>query len=394
MRKKLYRLLPTATVFLIAISCSNENPNITSDGKATCSDGVQNGNEMGIDCGWACSNSCYEINGLEGEIVSKVILDNSVEYKLTGPLLVRDSGELEIREGTIIKAIPGKNAYIAVTQGGKIYVYGKKESPVVITSDSANPEPGDWGGLVICGKAPTNTGSPSRSGTVDIFYGGDDPLDSSGVLRYLRVEYTGAAFSNSNIFNGISFYGVGSQTSVEHVQVYNGLGDAFAFFGGTVNSQWLTGSKMGKNAFFMTDGWNGKGAFWYASEIVRSGIKMANNKANATAPPMTTGQISDISIIGPVTEGALQYADGGGVFTLNNIYTAGVNLGINLAENTLLKVDEGNLNIAPIEFDNVESGFEITNYSDNTFFYSEGDTSGAGNKGSIPDWAVGWTKGL
>ncbi len=389
------------SVFLILFglfltSCSNENPPLVSDVPvASCSDGVQNGYETGIDCGWTCSNSCFEVNGLEGDIVSKVILDNSNDYKLVGPLIVRDGGILEIREGTIIKATPGKNAYIAVAQGGKIFVYGKADNPVVITSDADVPMPGDWGGLVICGKAPVNTGTPSRSATADIFYGGDDPLDSSGVLQYLRIEYTGATFSNSAIFSGVSFYGVGSYTAIEHVQSFNTLGDGIAFYGGTANSKWLITTKSVKNGFFMTDGWQGVGTLWFVSGTTESGIKMANNNLDVAASPMTSGEISEVSILGPVTEGALNYSDGGGDFTLSTIYTAGIDLGIKVGANAITSVDEGRLIITPIQFDNVVPGFEITNYMGaNPQFYFEGNTVGAGSSEAIPDWALDWTTGL
>jgi hypothetical protein len=122
---------------------------------------------------------------------------------------------------------------------------------------------------------------------------------------------------------------------------------------------------------------------------------MANNDTNTTATPRTTGQISNISIIGPVSEGALNYTDGGGDFTLDNIYTSGLDFGIKVGENAFPGVDDGYLNIAPIQFDNVATSFEITNYSGaNTLFYSEGNTVGAGNSGSTPDWAMGWSKGF
>ena len=54
-------------------------------------------------------------------------------------------------------------------------------------------------------------------------YGGNDDADNSGVLKYIRLEYTGYAFDEEHEANGVSFYGVGNGTTVEHLQAYNGI---------------------------------------------------------------------------------------------------------------------------------------------------------------------------
>ena len=380
-----------AVTALFCCSCSGDGPNFVPDDEATCFDGIKNGSETGIDCGWACSNSCFEQNGLEGEVLGKVILDDRMVYRLTGPLIVRDGMELEIREGTIIMAEPGKNAHIAVAQGGKIYVYGQKDRPVVITSASDNPKPGDWGGLVICGKAPVNKNVPARSATVDIFYGGDDPEDGSGILRYLRIEYAGAPYTHSEVFNGVSFYGVGSNTTVEYVQVYKGRGGGFGFIGGTVSAKWLMATGSENNAYSINEGWIGNGTFWHASDIAGTGIRMS--KGGATHPaPTDPAHISEVSIIGPAPLGALYYEEDYGPFFLENIYTTGIGLGINVDENAVTGIDENRLYVGPVQFDEVLANFEMTNYTGTTLFYEEGASTGSGNAGALPDWSLGWSK--
>ena len=101
---------------------------------------------------------------------------------------------------------------------------------------SEKKEAGAWGGLHICGKAPINVeGGKGTSEIGDAPYGGDDAADNSGVLKYIRLEYTGYAFSEESESNGVSFYGVGNGTTVEHLQAYKGSDDGFEWFGGTVN---------------------------------------------------------------------------------------------------------------------------------------------------------------
>lgn len=394
MKKNCFNTLLISLVFFLLYSCSNDNRVDVVGEVGTCSDGIQNGFETGIDCGWTCSNTCEEKNGLEGQIVARVILDNTAEYKLTGPLIIRDGGELEIREGTIIKAKKDQNAYIAVAQGGKIYIFGKEDAPVIITSDAENPAPGDWGGIVICGKAPTNTGENARSELGDIFYGGSELEDSSGAIQFLRLEYTGAQFEDSATFSGISFFGVGAFTTIEHIQSSKGKGNGFTFLGGNVNPTQLISSSHQGNGVFITDGWTGNAELLHLVGNEKSGVQTSNNQTDVMANPITAGTIKNVSIVGPVTEGALLFDQGGGIGTIDNLYTNNINLGIKV-EGTVAtsRIDNGEWSINTIQFDNITQDFLATDYSGpNTSFYSEGITSGSGNGASFPDWADGWAR--
>lgn len=167
----------------------------------------------------------------------QVILNASTVYTLTGRLVVNEGAELVIPAGTVIEATGGTSSYIAVAQGGKISINGTSTNPVVMTA--SQKEPGAWGGLVVCGKAPINKGETATAEVSDLTYGGNVANDNSGVIRYLRVEYSGAAFNSEKEFNGVSFFGVGSGTTVEYVQVHEGSDDGFEFFGGTVNTKYL-----------------------------------------------------------------------------------------------------------------------------------------------------------
>ncbi|MCK0158968.1 hypothetical protein MWU65_17430, partial [Cellulophaga sp. F20128] len=177
--------------------------------------------------GWTIglSNSAATSENLEGEITGDISLNATTEYILTSSLVVKDGGSLTIPAGTTIKATGGTAAYIAVAQGAQIFINGEANNPVVMTSGEENPTAGNWGGLVIAGKAPTNKGASVTSEVADLIYGGNEPTDNSGSITYLRVEYTGATYSNDKEFNGVSLFGVGSGTTFEYVQSYNGGDD-------------------------------------------------------------------------------------------------------------------------------------------------------------------------
>ncbi len=387
-------------MFLAAISViftCTEDENLGEEGPiATCFDGIMNGAEEGVDCGGTCVIVCPQGNQLEGEIVVTLELDPSVEYLVTGPLLIRDGAKLLIPAGTVIKVQPDVNAYIAFAQGGQIFANGQPDNPIIFTSNADVPTPGDWGGIIFAGKAPINTSTVDRTEILDIFYGGTETDDTSGVMKYLRVEYAGAEFDETKQFNAFSFYGVGAFTTCNYVQAVHCLGDGFKFIGGSINPKWMVATGIVGNGFHITDGWNGQGDSWYISDVNKAGIKIGNNPVNEGLSPITTGSLKNVSIIGPLAEGAIQYTNGGAMTTFENIYTSGIDLGINVVgDGAISQIDMGNLIINSIQFADPGVGFNATNYSGtNSAFYTIGTTIGAGNEAELPTWASSWTTGF
>ena len=379
----------------VVFTCSNKEP-IKIGPIASCFDGIMNGAETGIDCGGTCVIVCPPSDTLQGEIVSILELNASVEYLLTGPLLIRDGASLLIPAGTVIKVEPGINAYIAIAQGGQIRANGQSDNPIVITSNAANPAPGDWGGLIFAGRAPINTKTVDRTEIIDIFYGGTSENDSSGVLKYLRVEYAGAQFDAYMKFSAISFYGVGAFTTFNYVQVIHALGDNIKLIGGTINPKWIVSTNTNENAFHITDGWNGQGDSWYIKDIQKAGIKIGNNPEIEDLSPLTMGTLQNISIIGALPDGAINYGNGGAMVTFNNVFTSELTLGINVnGQAAATQIDMNSLTINTIQFANPSNGFMPTNHTGtNTTFYTEVNNLGAGNEDGLPSWAMGWTTGL
>ena len=318
MKKQLFTLLILAFTIVFVFSCKDDDTYIS---EATCFDGIQNGDETGVDCGGSSCQDCVTTT-LSGDVFDNVTLDASQEYELTGAYTIMDGASLTIPAGTVIKATGGTASYIAVAQGGQIFINGTSSSPVVMTSGSSSPAAADWGGLVVCGKAPTNVGSTATSEVADLTYGGSISDDNSGSIRYLRIEYTGATFNSSKEFNGLSLFGVGSGTTVEYVQSFEGGDDGIEFFGGTVNGKYLVSTNSGDDSIDFADGWSGTGEYWYISGGAKAGIEGSNNGDNGDAAPVTNATLSNITVVGPVTEGALYFKEGGGNFTIDNFYTA------------------------------------------------------------------------
>ena len=160
-------------------------------------------------------------------------LSETYEYLLRGAVFVKNGAILTIEPGVKIYGEQATNGTLIIAQGSKIMAEGTASAPIVMSSDAfeGSRARGQWGGLIINGSAPTNQGVTFGEGDTGAF-GGNDPTDSSGVLRYVRVEYAGIEFSPDNELNGIAFQGVGSGTVVDHVQVHMNQDDGVEMFGG------------------------------------------------------------------------------------------------------------------------------------------------------------------
>lgn len=397
MKKTLLTYLGAGILLIIFYSCSTkETTPIIDEETATCYDGILNGGEITIDCGGVCIGFCAldSIGILEGELGYSLSLDANVIYTLRGPYLLREGAQLNIPAGTIIKADTG--AYIAIAQGARLNAFGQPNNPVVITSNAENPAPGDWGGIVICGTAPRQQLGIGRTEIIDIFYGGTEQEKSSGVFRNLRIEYAGETGINNQHFDGIAFYAVGSQTTINDVQVYESLGNGIRFIGGYADASNLVVNNSGKSSIVLKNDWSGNGDSWYLKNGALSGIEITSDDELEGVNTAILNTINNISIIGPSYASAISFTAGGGIFIFNDLYTIEMIKGINIAGvTTASQIDQGYLTINSIQFQNPSSGFITTNYNgSNTTFYTVNETMGAGNKNSKPEWANGWTIGL
>lgn len=249
-------------------------------------------------------NGTEESYVLDKDITVNVTLETGKNYTLNGGIHVKAGATLTIQPGVTITAKhDGTVDYILVEQGAKIDAQGTASQPIVMTSEKK--EAGAWGGLHICGYAHTNNGSGS-SEIGNAPYGGNNDADNSGTLKYIRLEYTGYAFDEEHEANGVSFYGVGNGTIVEHLQAYKGSDDGFEFFGGSVNVKYLVATSCSDDSFDWTEGWNGKAQFLVAYQEGETSLGYAcdclmecdNNGTNFAATPVAHPVIANATLIG------------------------------------------------------------------------------------------------
>lgn len=359
-------------------------------------------------------SSTFEVNpsDFKGNINDgEVILNANTVYNLTGALVVRDGATLTIPAGTEIHATGGTAAYIAVAQGGKIFINGTANNPVIMTSGNTTPAPGDWGGLVICGKAPINTvsggASTAQSEVADLTYGGTIANDNSGSIRYLRLEYTGANFSATKEFNGVSLFGVGSGTVFEYVQCYHGSDDGFEFFGGTVNTSNLVSLGNEDDQFDWTEGWNGTNTNWYGKLAFgrgNRGIEADNYEFGFANTPISNPSITNLTLVGPgSTADAVIYTENQGLklrrgtkALFTNVVLSGWKTGVDVEHDETIAFVGTALKVTNYEFTDIATntkGKKTDASSADVSAILTGTTtaSGAGNGSTLPSWATGWT---
>lgn len=351
-------------------------------------------------------------NNLTGEIKSGNVTLTDGTYKLTGKLIVANGAKLTIKAGVKIEATALGSGqfdavrYIAVAQGGQIFVEGTSSNPVIMTAETQKP--GSWGGLVICGKAPINKGTTATAEVSELTYGGSDANDNSGSIKYLRIEYSGYSYNADKEFNGLSLFGVGKGTTIDYVQVHEGSDDGFEFFGGTVDTKHLIvtnfASEVGDDLFDWTEGWNGTNENWYGKRTNggNRGIEADNNSNNHMAAPIANPTIKNITLIGNNGGGenhAMKLRVGTKA-NFDNVVLSNFGTGFDVEHDEGIGyVASGELKATRVKFDNIttKSKGKKTDgaAADVSAIFTEDTTAtGAGNGTATPTWAAGWTVGL
>ena len=288
---------------------------------------VQNAFEQGLAVD--VSNEFPEITGrpvyrLNADITftSDVTLTNDAFWALSGRVAVGndnvDNATLYIQEGTTLFGEQGED-FLVVRRGSQIEALGSVDAPITMTSvqDVTGQETGigQWGGLVLLGRAPANScGDQVGETTADELancgvsaegdagqFGGTDPQDNSGTLNYVIVQYAGRTLGNGDELNGISFAGVGSSTFVDFIQVHQNLDDGIEFFGGTVNVSHVVLTEIGDDSFDWSFGWTGNAQFVLIRQGEDNGdnaFESDNSEFDALATPLTNPSVANVTILG------------------------------------------------------------------------------------------------
>lgn len=306
-----------------------------------------------------------------GEISANTTWSASKIYLLKGFVFVSNGATLTIEPGTIIKGDKATKGTLIITRGSKINATGTVDKPIVFTSALASGarSQGDWGGVILLGKAPVNQGTDVKieGGLVQpsgkdeklyIYYGGTDAADNSGTMKYVRIEYAGIAYSVDNEINGLTMGGVGNGTTLDYIQVYRSGDDAFEWFGGTVNAKHLLAIGTWDDDFDTDFGYSGNVQFALAQRVSTvadqsqsNGFESDNNATGTDQTPKTSAVFSNVTILGPIKAS-------GGSFNANFYH------GAQIRRNSSISI-----------LNSVISGFPIGLYIDDTKVVTANSTS-------------------
>lgn len=332
--KKIY----TFGFALLSSALLSQTPSLTPvsyRGAFPVTDGMTGTTSNDWTAGWANWDPANETYAAVDSIINSNITTNRTlspahTYQLVGNVSVTNGAELTILPGTVIRGDLATKSSLIIARGSKIHATGTATSPIVFTSNELEVDrgAGDWGGVIILGAGVTNTAcatcgtSPNVNfieGFVSTFpeieYGGNNNADNSGELQYVRIEFAGVALSstaNSEI-NGLTMGGVGSGTTLDHIQVSFSGDDSFEWFGGAVNAKHLIAFR-GLDDDFDTDfSFTGNIQFGL---IIRdeaisdaagdsNGFESDNYNPGVGRTPITKAIFSNITCVGPKRDGSV-----------------------------------------------------------------------------------------
>ncbi len=321
------------TVVFTPVDATNKNLTWESDNEsvATIADGIVTGVALGTanikaksqednTLEAVCAVTIIPSNGqqitVSGEITTNTRWYANARYFLSGFVYVKNNATLTIEPGTIIKGVSGTKGTLIIERGSKIMAQGTSSQPIIFTSDKPKGQRGygDWGGLVICGNAPTNkhdnsAGVGIAEGGIGSYYGGANVDDNSGILQYVRIEFPGiplTATANSEI-NGLTLYSVGSGTTIDHIQVSYSGDDSYEWFGGTVNSKYLVAFRGWDDDWDTDNGFVGKVQYFVslrdpasADQSQSNGFESDNDADGSILTPVTSPVFCNGSVFGPL----------------------------------------------------------------------------------------------
>jgi hypothetical protein len=255
---------------------------------------------------------------VSGAISTNTTWTNNNVYLIQGLVYVDGNATLTIEPGTVIR---GDNAVssssLVVTRGAKLIAEGTQCNPIVFTSSKApgSRAPGDWGGVILLGKAKHNLGTNiliegTSAAEPRNYHGGTDDADNSGSLKYVRIEFGGFVFAPNNEINGLTMGSVGNGTQIDYVQTSFTNDDAFEWFGGAVNCKHLVSYRNLDDDFDTDNGFSG--TVQYAIGVRDPAISDApavstsegfesDNEAGGTnqaLQPKTSGRFYNVTQIG------------------------------------------------------------------------------------------------
>ncbi len=295
--------------------------------------------------GFLLCGTGYSQTVVQGDITTDTTWSSDVLIR--GPVFVRKPATLTILPGVTAKGEKSTLGALIIEQGAKLIAVGTENHPIVFTSDQPeeNRKRADWGGLIINGYSPLNTGTYAWGEGDTGYYGCNGNTDgvndcnvndNSGTLRYVRVEYGGIQFSPDNELNGIALQGTGSGTTLDHIQIHYSKDDGLEFFGGTTNVKYILLTGIADDCFDWTHGWRGSAQFVVAQHQCDvadcdKGIEADNLANNYDAQPRSNPTLYNFTLIGDPINGNTTVSTNGIVLrrgtaaTIRNFIVQGFN---------------------------------------------------------------------
>lgn len=251
---------------------------------------------------------------ISGNILDRDIrLTNNITWVVEGKLGIggdnANPSTLQIEPGTLIVGSGDTFDHIAVSRGSRIFAEGTRSAPIVFTSpfelpgSSQQAQAKDIGGFVISGNAPANC-TPNCVSEWDPTnrYGGNDPADNSGIVRFMQVRYAGFIFTTNRELNSFTLNAVGSGTVLEYLQSYQGGDDGIEFFGGTAKVRYFIDSCGGDDGIDWDEGFTGKVQFALINQQGCAGqdhgFEVSNSPTNFDASPRSQPLIANVTVRG------------------------------------------------------------------------------------------------
>tara|TARA_B100001939_G_scaffold348212_1_gene374141 strand:+ start:6466 stop:7644 length:1179 start_codon:yes stop_codon:yes gene_type:complete len=331
-------------------------------------------------------NNC---NVISGEINEDFTINSDQCWKIRGNTYVNSGVILTIESGATITAESYSSpTYLSIRQGGKIIAQGTSDQPIRFTHEDLITE--SWSGIHINGFAQTNKNNGYASGyenTGD--YGGNNNEDNSGILKYIIIEYAGQELEPGKKSNGLQLNGVGSNTLVDYVQIYNCKNDGLKINGGSVDVNHLVVTHIDQDCVDLEYGWIGTGSYWYIEQIEEIGsdeaIQIDNNETFPEAIPRTNLNLSNITVNGFGEESAVRVRSGARV-DIQNLLIDNFDLGI--------EITGSHCNLSVMDYSVTFSNVSINNCSQNIQYTpSVAEPSGSlnGNDQIIAQWTANST---
>jgi hypothetical protein len=310
------RTLSVATTLALGLTlaaCDDGGSNSTADVVADSTVGDSAGDTVPgtLPSQVTCTGSVCRIEApLTNPITTSFTMEADKDWLLVGGVFVGDEASetvLTIDPGTTVFGEAASTGFLVIRRGSKLMAEGRADAPIVFTSSKAvgSRARGDWGGIIINGRAPVNgcaqapceAEGEGGSGT----YGGADAQDDSGSLKYVRVEFAGHQITETNEFNGIAFQGVGAGTEVDFLHLHMAADDGIEFFGGTVSVKHVLATGGDDDNLDWTGGWTGRGQFIVVQQYEDAGdngIEADNNGNDNKALPRSHPVLANLTLIG------------------------------------------------------------------------------------------------